>query len=362
MEKVNVTHTKSGLNINAFEREVDGKSTKLFVLTNSNGCEVCITNYGAKVVSLMVPDKNGKLVDVVTGHSSIEEYLQSEEPYFGAICGRTGNRIANGKFVLDGKEYTLAVNNGPNNLHGGLKGFNAVVWDVTEVSANSVTLNYLSKDGEEGFPGNLNVYVTYALTDENALEIIYKADTDAPTIINLTNHSYFNLSGEGDASILDHSLKLNADTYLPTDETAIPYGKPENVAGTPFDFTSFHTIGERINDNNEQLSFGKGYDHTFVLNKRETNEYTFFGTCYSPKTGIKMDMYTTEPGVQMYTGNWMTGNFEAKNGHRYPERSAVCFETQHFPDSINQPQFPSVILRPGEVFKSRTTYMFDNKF
>ena len=358
MENSNVTLTKSGLYFSLFEGEVDGKATKLFVLTNSDGCEVCVTNYGAKVVSLMVPDNSGKLVDVVTGHNSIVEYLESEEPYFGAVCGRTGNRIANGEFTLDGKKYSLAINNGPNNLHGGLKGFNAVVWDVTDISENSITLNYLSKDGEEGFPGNLNVFVTYTLTDENALDILYKADSDAPTILNLTNHSYFNLSGEGDASILNHSLKLNADPYLPTDETAIPYGKPENVAGTPFDFTSFHTIGERINDDNEQLRFGKGYDHTFVLNKQYLNEYSYVGTCSSPKTGIKMEMYTTEPGVQMYTGNWMTGSFEAKNGSRYPERSAVCFETQHFPDSINQPQFPNVILRPGEIFESRTTYKF----
>lgn len=353
-----LTITKSGLTPDAFCTLIDQKQTGLYTLNNANGCEVCITNYGAKIASLVVPDASGNWVDVVTGHPSIAEYLVSEEPYFGAICGRTGNRIAKGTFTLDGKTYNLAINNGPNNLHGGLKGFNAVVWDVKAISPNKIVLNYLSKDGEEGFPGNLDVTVTYTLTDDNALDIEYHATTDKPTILNLTNHAYFNLSGEGDISINNHLLKLNADSYLPTDETAIPYGKPEKVIGTPFDFLEVHAIGERIEEENEQLRFGKGYDHTFVLNKQYEGEYSFAGICESPKTGIKMEMYTTEPGVQMYTGNWMTGNFVAKNGHRYPERSAVCFETQHFPDSINQPHFPSVVLRPGEVFNSRTTYKF----
>ena len=351
-------YSKSGLLSSAFEKEIDGKQTGLYVLTNDIGSEITVTNYGAKIVSLMVPDKNGNLVDVVLGHSSIDEYLNSEEPYFGAVCGRTGNRIANGKFTLGGKEYTLAINNGPNNLHGGLKGFNAVVWDVKNISKNSIELFYLSPDGEEGYPGNLSVTITYTLTDDNALDIVYKATTDKVTILNLTNHSYFNLSGEGDQYIGDHILTLNADSYLPTDNTAIPYGAAETVKGTPMDFTTSHAIGERINDDFEQLHFGKGYDHTFVLNKQSESEYSYVGVCESPKTGIKMEMYTTEPGVQMYTGNWMTGGFEAKKGHRYPERSAVCFETQHYPDSINKPDYPSVVLKPGEIFHSRTTYQF----
>lgn len=355
---VQKTESKSGLLQEAFEKMVDGKQTGLYVLTNGNGCELAVTNFGAKIVSLLVPDRNGNFVDVVIGHDSIDDYLVSEEPYFGAICGRTGNRIAKGKFTLDGKEYTLAVNNGPNNLHGGLKGFNAVVWDVKDISENSIRLFYFSKDGEEGYPGNLSVTVTYTLTDDNAVNIDYQAETDKPTILNLTNHSYFNLSGAGDPYIGDHTLKLLADTYLPTDETAIPYGDPENVRGTPMDFTEIHAIGERINDDFKQLHFGKGYDHTFILNKESTDEYAYFGVLESPKTGIKMEMYTSEPGVQMYTGNWMTGNFAGKNGQRYPERSAVCFETQHYPDSINKPGYPSVILRPGEVFRSRTTYKF----
>lgn len=349
--------TKAGLKCADFRAEVDGKETALFVLTNANGCEATVLNYGAKVVSLLVPDRAGNLVDVVTGHDNIDEYLKSEEPYFGAICGRTGNRIAKGKFTLDGEEYTLAINNGPNNLHGGLKGFNAVVWDAKQLDAQTVELTYLSVDGEEGFPGNLTTTVIYRLSDDNALEISYKATTDKDTIVNLTNHSYFNLSGAGDAYVGDHLLTIFADTYLPTDNTAIPYGKPETVVGTPMDFTTPHTIGERINDDFEQLIFGKGYDHTYVLNKKE-GELALALVCSSPKTGIVMETYTTEPGVQMYTGNWMTGNFVGKNGQRYPERSAVCFETQHFPDSINKPEYPSVVLRVGEEFRSETVYKF----
>lgn len=352
------TNNKSGLNSTDFNKTIDNKPVGLYFLKNNNGCEIAVTNYGGIIVSLMVPDKDDNFVDVVTGHSTIDEYVNSEEPYFGAICGRTCNRIANGRFTLNGKEYQLATNNGTCSLHGGIKGFNAVVWDVKKVSDNSIELHYLSHDGEEGYPGNLSVTTTYMLTDENALDINYKATTDKDTILNLTNHSYFNLSGEGDPYIGDHILMLNADKYLPTDTNAIPYGEPAPVQGTPMDFTQPHTIGERINDDFEQLHIGKGYDHTFVLNKNLVDEYSYVGVCKSPKTGIKMEMYTTQPGVQLYTGNWMTGNFVAKNGHRYPMRSAVCFETQHFPDSINQPNFPSIVLKPNDVFKSRTTFIF----
>ncbi len=354
-------YNKSGLLTGKFERIIDGKQTGLYILTNANGCEIAVTNLGAKIVSLVVPDKEGRFVDIVLGHASVEEYLKSEEPYFGAVCGRTANRIAKGKFKLDGKEYTLAINNGPNSLHGGIKGFNAVVWEVEKVSENSIELSYLSKDGEEGYPGNLDVKITYTLTDNNALDIEYHAVTDKTTILNLTNHSYFNLSGEGDPYIGDHLLEMKCRNYLPTDDTAIPYGKAEPVEGTPMDFTTPHPIGERIDDNFEQLRFGKGYDHTFIIDKEKEDEYAYFGYCESPKTGIRMEMYTTEPGVQVYTGNWMTGNFEAKNGHTYPRRAAVCFETQHFPDSINKPDYPSVVLHPEEVFKSKTTYKFSTK-
>jgi len=351
-------YSKSGLLAEAFQPSVDGRQTGLYTLTNKKGCEVTVTNYGAKIVSLMVPDKKGQLTDVVLGHPSIGDYLTSEEPYFGAVCGRTGNRIAKGQFTLDGVNYQLAVNNGPNALHGGIKGFNAVVWEVKRVSESSIELFYLSPDGEEGYPGNLSVTIIYSLTEDNALDITYKAETDKATILNLTNHSYFNLSGHGDPSIGDHLLMLNAERYLPTDETAIPYGDPEPVKGTPMDFTQPYSIGERINDDFEQLRFGNGYDHTYLLEKSSPGEYSFAGICESPKTGIKMEIYTTEPGLQLYTGNWMTGNFAAKQGKHYPCRSAVCFETQHYPDSINKPDYPSIILRPGDEFESRTTYKF----
>lgn len=351
-------YSKSGLLVEAFDKIVEGKQTGLYILTNKVGSEITVTNYGARIVSLMVPDKEGVFRDIVLGHPSIDEYITSEEPYFGALCGRTANRIANGRFILDGLEYKLAVNNGPNSLHGGIKGFNAVVWDISKISSNSIELFYLSKDGEEGFPGNLSVWVTYTLTEDNSLDIEYRATTDKTTILNLTNHSYFNLSGEGNPYIGDHLLTINANRYLPTDSTAIPYGEAEPVKDTPMDFTTPTTIGERINDDFEQLGFGKGYDHTYILNKSSENEFSNAASCFSPKTGIKMDIFTTEPGMQLYTGNWMTGNFTAKKGNRYPERSAVCFETQHYPDSINKPDYPSVVLKPEEKFESKTSFKF----
>ena len=323
-------NTLSGLSVANFSKQIDGKETALYTLCNKVGAELAITNYGAKIVSLMVPDKNGKMTDVVTGHNSIEEYLTSKEPYFGAICGRYGNRIAAGKFTIDGVTYDkLAINNGPNSLHGGIKGFNAVVWDAKQIDEQTIELKFIS----------------------------YQASTDKPTVLNLTNHSYFNLSGAGDPYIGDHILTINADYYLPTDNTAIPYGPKEKVEGTPMDFRTPHEVGERINDNFEQLIFGKGYDHTYILNK-EDNELSYCARCSSPKTGIVMETYTTQPGVQLYTGNWMTGNFEGKNGQRYPERAALCLETQHFPDSPNKPEYPTTELRPGEVFQSTTIYKF----
>ncbi|MDR1673216.1 MAG: galactose mutarotase [Bacteroidales bacterium] len=349
--------TSGGLTREKFRTVTGGKQTDLFILTGSKGMEMAVTNYGAKIVSLHVPDKNGKLTDVVLGHGSIDEYLTSAEPYFGAVCGRVANRIAKGVFTLDGKEYHLAVNNGPNHLHGGLKGFNAVVWDAVQTDEQTIELTYLSPDGEEGYPGTLSVKVTYALTDSNAVKIDYEAHTDKPTILNLTNHSYFNLSGAGDPNIGDHLLTINADTYLPTDDTAIPYGEAEPTAGTPMDFRTAHKIGARINDDFEQLHFGRGYDHTFVLNKT-AGELSFCAKAISPQTSIAMDVFTTEPGVQLYTGNWMTGEFAAKYGKYYPARSAFCLETQHFPDSINRPKYPSVVLRPDTTFRSQTIFKF----
>ena len=336
---------------------VDGKNTELFLLTNTNGVEISITNYGGKIVSICVPDKNGNWVDVVLGKNNIVDYMNEQEPYFGAICGRTANRIANGRFFLEGNEYQLAVNNGPNNLHGGIKGFNAVVWNAKQPDEKTLELTYLSKDGEEGFPGNLQITVVYHLTDDNSLEITYEATTDKPTIINLTNHSYFNLSGEGDPYIGDHSLVINADYYLPTNDVAIPLGKPEEVEDSPFDFRSAHTIGERIEEEFTQLIYGNGYDHNFNLNRSEDG-LTFCAKATSPKTGITMEIYTTEPGVQLYTGNYLDGSFTGKNGHIYPKRSAFCLETQHFPDSIHHPDFPTIALYPENKFRSKTTYKF----
>ncbi|WP_353123203.1 aldose epimerase family protein [Dysgonomonas capnocytophagoides] len=352
--------TKSGLIVSDFEKVIDGKHTSLYVLQNKNGAELLISNYGARIVSLIVPDKDNNWVDVVTGHNNIEEYLNSEEPYFGAVCGRTANRIAKGKFTLEGKEYTLAVNNGPNSLHGGLKGFNSVVWGATQPEQNTLILTYLAKDGEEGFPGNLQVTVTYTLTDKNEVTLKYEAKTDKTTILNLTNHAYFNLSGAGDASVADHLLTIYAEEYLPTDDTAIPYGKPEKVVGTPMDFTANQSIGSRIKDDFQQLIWARGYDHTYILNKKG-EKYALAVKCYSPKTGIEMDVYTDQPGVQLYTGNWMTGNFIGKNGQRYPSQSAVCFETQHYPDSIHNPEYPSIILKPEDKFESITTFAFSVK-
>ena len=354
--------TRSKLSVANFQKLVDGKNTELCILSNKQGAELVVLNYGAKIVSLMVPERDGRLTDVVTGHNSIEEYLTSEEPYFGAICGRYGNRIAKGRFTLDGVTYDqLPINNGPNCLHGGIKGFNSVVWDMKQTDAQTVELCYTSEDGEEGFPGELKTVVTYHLSDENEVEIRYRAETSKPTVLNLTNHSYFNLSGAGDPYVGDHLLTINADYYLPTDETAIPYGPKEAVEGTPMDFRTPHTVGERINEPFEQLKFGKGYDHTYILNKEKADDYAFCARCSSPKTGIVMEVYTSQPGVQLYTGNWMTGNFVGKNGQRYPERAALCLETQHFPDSPNKPEYPSTVLRPGETFESRTTYKFSTE-
>jgi len=354
---MNKAVTLDGLKKSDFQKEVDGKNVDLYILANKKGIEISVTNYGAKIVSLHVPDRDGKMTDIVTGHNTIDEYFSSKEPYFGGVCGRVANRIAKGKFTLDGTEYQLAVNNGPNHLHGGLKGFNAVVWDALQTNDQTIELTYISPDGEEEYPGTLISKITYHLTGDNCLNIAYEAHTDKATILNLTNHSYFNLSGAGDPYIGDHLLTINADTYLPTDETNIPYGDAEPVAGTPMDFRTPHTIGERIEGDFQQLIFGKGYDHTYILNKKG-DELSFCAKAVSPKTGIAMDVLTTEPGVQLYTGNWMTGEFVAKNGQRYPMRSAFCLETQHYPDSVNKPQYPTVVLRPGNIFKSQTIFKF----
>ena len=350
--------TKSGLSFENFNTNVEGKAISLCVLTNKAGAEVVVTNYGAKIVSLLVPDKAGKLTDVVLGHASIEDYLTSGEPTFGATCGRYANRIAKGRFVLDGVVYDqLAINNGPNSLHGGLRGFHFRVWDMNQVNEHTVSLRYVAADGEEGYPGELTEDLTYELTESNEVVLSYHAVTTKPTVLNLTNHSYFNLSGEGDRYIGDHVLTICADAYLPTDETAIPYGPKEKVNGTPMDFRTPHEIGERIDENFQQLIYGKGYDHCYVLNKTG-KELALAARCRSPKTGIVMETYTTEPGVQLYTANWLNESIIGKNGHPYPERCSFCLETQHLPDSPNKPEYPTTVLRPGETFDSQTIYKF----
>jgi aldose 1-epimerase len=342
-----------------FKKTVDGKEVSLYTLSNKNGMKALITNYGGRLVSLYVPDKDGKLVDVVAGFSSVDGYQQSTEPYFGATIGRFGNRIAKGKFSLDGKQYTLFVNNGVNTLHGGKKGFQDVVWDATQSGTQSLTLNYLSKDMEEGFPGNLTVKVIYTLTDNNELEISYLAKTDKNTLVNLTNHAFFNLNGENSGSILGHQVQLNADQYTPIDSTFIPTGKLEAVKGTPFDFTALKSIGKQIEDKNVQLGNGKGYDHNFVL--RSHSKTDAVATVIGDKSGIEMQVYTDQPGLQFYSGNFMQGKNTMKGNHKDDYRTAFAMETQHFPDSPNQPSFPSTVLKPTETYKTTSIYKFSVK-
>lgn len=341
-----------------FQSTIDGKQTDLYILKNHHGMTAAITNYGGRLVSLLVSDKTGKMTDVVVGFSNVKEYEQSSEAYYSATIGRFGNRIAKGKFTLDGKQYTLFTNNGPNTLHGGKKGFQAVVWDARQVNDSTLELTYLSKDMEEGFPGNLQVKVTYSLTSDNGFKCEYQATTDKKTVVNLTNHAFFNLNGEGSGSILNHTLQVFADQYTPVDSTLIPTGKLEPVSGTPFDFTQPHTIGERINENNEQLKNGKGYDHNFVLNANGNGGMRHAVIAIGDQSGIVMDVYTQEPGVQLYSGNFMQSKNTFKSGAKDDQRTAFCLETQHFPDSPNQPSFPSTVLEPGNEYHTVTEYKF----
>ena len=342
-----------------FGKTADGKLVDLYTLTNSNGLEVRAMTYGGIIVSMRVPDRNGKTADVVLGHDNFDGYLVNP-PYFGAIVGRYANRIANGTFTLDGVKYTLPKNDGQNTLHGGLIGFNKVIWEAKEFKNEKevgVAFNYLSKDGEEGFPGNLKVKVSYTLTNENQLIIDYEATTDKATPLNLTQHTYFNLAGEGNGDILGHEVMLNADRFTPADKTLIPTGEIRPVKGTPLDFTTATTIGARINDNYEQLVIGHGYDHNFVI-KREDNSLTLAARAREPNSGRVLEVYTTEPAVQLYSGNFLDGTLVGKQGHAYRKRDGFCLETQHFPDSPNHPDFPSTILRPGTTFRSQTVFKF----
>lgn len=334
-------------------------SFQTFTLSNANGMKVTITPIGGHIMSIQLPDKSGKLVDVALGYDSAKEYVGGKG-FYGSTVGRYANRIAKGKFSLDGKDYQLSVNNGENTLHGGPGGFHNVTWNAKEITTyegKGIELSYLSKDGEEGYPGNLNAKVVFSLSDSNELKIQYEATTDKATPVNLTNHTYFNLKGEGNGDILDQEVTVNADKFLPVDKGLIPTGELRPVKGTAFDFTTPHTIGERINSDDEQIKVGGGYDHCFVLNRKSDAELSLAATVREPASGRKMEVWTTEPGVQLYTGNFMNGS-AGKGGKPYNYRGAICLETQHFPDSPNQPTFPNTILKPGETFKSTTVYKF----
>jgi aldose 1-epimerase len=340
----------------AYEATIDGKQVKRYTLTNKSGATVSITNYGGRIISLMVPDKDGKPTDVVLGYDSLKSYQKKGEPFFGALIGRYGNRIGKGKFTLEGKAYQLQLNDGTNTLHGGTDGFFGKVWDAKQ-NGQQLELTYVSKDGEAGYPGNLSVKVIYTLKDDNALQIDYTATTDQTTVVNLTNHAYFNLSGEGHNTILDHELMIAADAITPVDSTLIPTGKLLPVKGTPFDFNVAKAIGKDIETKDEQLKFGKGYDHNFALTSYDGEKPV--ATVKSPVTGITMEIYTKEPGLQFYSGNFLDGvDKDGKGGKSYPHRSAFCLETQHFPDSPNHPNFPSTVLKPGETYTTSTTYKF----
>lgn len=344
-----------------FQTEVDGKRTDLFILRNEKGMEVAVTNYGCAILSIMVPDRNGKYDNVVLGHDNIESVINSPEPFLNTVIGRYGNRIAKGKFTLYDEEHTLTINNGPNSLHGGPTGFHKRVWDATQISPNTLELEYRSEHGEEGFSGNLDVKITYHLEDDvNSLVIDYKATTDKATVINLTSHGFFNLAGISNPtpSIEDNVVTINADFYIPIDEVSIPTGEILKVEGTPMDFRTPHTIGERINEDFTQLKYGTGYDHCYVLKKQEAGLIELAATCYDPKSGRKMSVMTTEAGLQMYTGNWLNG-FSGAKGATFPARSAVCFEAQCFPDTPNKPHFPSAVLQPGDEYEQYTEYYFE---
>lgn len=340
--------------------EAFGEPVERYTLANANGMVITVLTYGGIIQSITVPDVEGNMANVALGFDNIEDYVELS-PYFGAIVGRYANRIANGQFTLEGETYELAINNEPNTLHGGERGFDKRIWTASNVTDNSLDLSYTSPDGEEGYPGTLEVTVTYTVTDNDAIEINYTATTDQTTVINLSNHSYFNLAGEGSGTVYDHELQLNASNFTPVDETLIPTGEIAPVAGTPFDFTTTRTIGRDIREgSSEQIIIGQGYDHNFVLDRPDGSEGSLVpvARAHDPGTGRVMEVSTTEPGVQFYTGNFLTGAFAGTSGRVYRQSDAFCLETQHFPDSPNQPEFPSTVLEPGQTFTSSTIYRF----
>lgn len=353
------TQRVCGLKKEDFQTTVNGKKTDLYILRNKEGNEVAITNYGGAIVAIMGPDRKGNLANIIQGHDNIQDVIDSPEPYLSTLIGRYGNRIAKGRFQLKGKVYSLPINNGPNSLHGGKNGFNTKVWDATQINEHAIVLKYTSPYGEEGFTGEVDVWVAYTLTDNNELIIKYSAKTNKKTIINLTHHGFFSLAGLANPTptIDDLECQINADFFLPIDETSIPTGEILKVAETPFDFRTPKPIGQDIDADHEQIRHGSGYDHCFVLNKKEEGELSFAARIRDPKSGRTMEVYTTEPGVQVYTDNWADG-YKGQHGATFPRRSAICFEAQHFPDSPNHPYFPSVILEPGREYTQKTIYKF----
>lgn len=343
-----------------FGKTAAGQAVEIFTLTNRHGLKAKVITYGALLTELHVPDRQGQFADVVLGFDNLARYLQGH-PHFGCTTGRFANRIAQGRFTLGGKEYKLAVNNGPNHLHGGLKGIDKRVWKATPVSepnSSAARFSYFSPDGEEGYPGNLNIDVTYSLTDDDELQIDYVATSDQPTPVNLTNHSYFNLAGAGSGDILSHELEINATNYTPVDETSIPTGEIAPVAGTVMDFTRLTAIGSRFN---QLRTIPVGYDHNYVVNKSKPGELSFAAQCYEPKSGRLMKVFTTEPGIQLYTANYLDGTIKGKGGKVYHKNYAFCLECQHFPDSVNHPNFPSVILNPGAKYTQTTVHKFSSR-
>ncbi len=350
----------SGLKREDFQKEIQGKQTDLFFLHNASGMEVAVTNYGGALVAIMVPDRDGKLANVIQGHDNIDDCLSSPEPFLSTLVGRYGNRICHGKFTLNGKQYSLAVNNGPNHLHGGPTGFHARVWDAEQVNGHTLVLRYVSAYYEEGFPGELSMTVMYSLTDDNELKIDYKGATNKKTVVNMTSHGFFSLAGIANPTPTceDVVCQINADFYVPIDENSIPTGEIRSVKGTPFDFTTPHPVGDHLTDfSDEQIKNGAGYDHCFVLNKHEPGELSFAAKITEPKSGRTMEVYTTEPGVQFYSDNWADG-YKGQHGATFGKHSALCFEAQHFPDSPNRPYFPPVVLKPGQVYTQKTIYKF----
>ena len=358
----NTQASLSGLKREDFQTVINGKKTDLFFLRNRSGYEVAVTNYGGAICAIMVPDKYGQVANVIQGHDNIQDVINSPEPFLSTLIGRFGNRICHGQFQLKGKEYQLAINNGPNALHGGPTGFHTRVWDARQMGPRSLALHYISAYGEEGFTGECDVTVEFTFTDQNELILEYMATTNKKTIVNLTHHGFFSLAGIANPTptIDDLMCEINADFYIPIDDTSIPTGEIRKVEGTPFDFRQQKPVGRDIDADDLQIKNGAGYDHCFVLNKKEEGELTFAARIEEPKSGRTMEVYTTEPGVQVYTDNWADG-YAGQFGATFPRRSAICIECQHFPDSPNRPYFPSVVLNPGEQYKQKTIYRFGVK-